>query len=277
MKSKKATKSFKVHTGTVKVVMTHPVQPVKRAGVLIINADDWGRNCETTERILDCVSSKTVSSVSAMVYMEDSERAANMACERNIDAGLHLNLSQQFTVPGSATRVADHQQRICRYLRQHRWAKAIFQPWLANSFEYVVKAQFEEFLRIYGREPERVDGHHHMHLCANVLMGKLLPAGVIVRRNFSFRPGEKSWGNRFYRQMIDNRLARRHLMTDFFYSLPPLDSTARLQFIFEKSRQFAVELETHPINPVEYKFLAEGEIFKRFGEVPIASSYHLAN
>ena len=46
---------------------------------LIINADDWGRDNETTDRSLDCVLRGSVSSVSAMMFMEDSERAAGIA------------------------------------------------------------------------------------------------------------------------------------------------------------------------------------------------------
>src|SRR5580704_8891452 len=66
-----------------------------REGLLILNADDWGRDRETTERIFDCVRRGTVSSVSAMVFMQDSERAAGIAREANVDAGLHMN----FTTP----------------------------------------------------------------------------------------------------------------------------------------------------------------------------------
>src|SRR5579863_5715924 len=62
-------------------------------GLLIINADDWGVNREATDRTLDCVLRKTVSSASAMVFMEDSERAAQLALEAGVDTGLHLNLT----------------------------------------------------------------------------------------------------------------------------------------------------------------------------------------
>src|SRR5579862_5616853 len=68
-------------------------------GSIIINADDWGRDRVTTDRILDCVDHGTVSSVSAMVFMEDSERSAVLARRSGIDAGLHLNL----TTPLSAS------------------------------------------------------------------------------------------------------------------------------------------------------------------------------
>ncbi len=37
-------------------------------GVLIVNADDWGRDYENTERTLECIHRGSVSSVSAMVF-----------------------------------------------------------------------------------------------------------------------------------------------------------------------------------------------------------------
>ena len=56
--------------------------------MLIINADDWGRTCDTTDRTIECFRSNGVSSVSAMVFMEDSERAAMIAQEHAIETGL---------------------------------------------------------------------------------------------------------------------------------------------------------------------------------------------
>jgi predicted glycoside hydrolase/deacetylase ChbG (UPF0249 family) len=231
-------------------------------GILIINADDWGRNHETTDRIFDCASRGAVSSVSAMVFMDDSERAATIARERDIDTGLHLNLTDSLTASGSPTRLIEHQQRLCRYLRRHRLAQALFHPGLVSSFKYVVAAQLDEFTRLYGAGPNRVDGHHHMHLCANVLFQNLLPSGTIVRRNFSFQPGEKTFGNLFYRRVMDRKLSRRHRLTDFFFSLTPLKPESRLQQMFSLARQFVVEIETHPVNPEEHRFLMGGEIFQ---------------
>ena len=65
-----------------------------------------------------------------------------------------------------------------------------------------------------------------------------------------------------YRKAMDRLLARRHRLTDFFFSLPPLEPRARLERIFFLARQFVVELETHPINPAEYRFLTGGELFR---------------
>jgi chitin disaccharide deacetylase len=223
--------------------------------VLIINADDWGRDRANTDRILDCVSNRTVSSVSAMVYMEDSERAAAIAREHGIDAGLHLNFTTAFSAPGVPRGLAEHQRRTAAFLTRSRLNQVVFHPGLTRSFDYVVAAQRDEFHRLYGAEPQRIDGHHHMHLCANVIVAGLLPQGLLVRRNFSFQAGEKGVVNRLYRGAIDSVLGRRHKLVDFFFALAPLEPRARLDRIVSLSQQSIVELETHPVNHDEFQFL----------------------
>jgi hypothetical protein len=208
-----------------------------------------------------------------MVFMEDSERAATLALERGIDAGLHLNFTTAFSAQSCPPSLARHQQAIANRLLPHRLAQVLFYPGLMSSFEYVVQAQIEEYCRLYGASPERVDGHHHMHLCANVLWGKLLPAGTVVRRNFSFQPGEKGLGNRLYRKVVDRTLAARHRLVDFLFSLPPLEPGSRLQRISSMARKSVVELETHPVNPEEYRFLMEGEFFRQLGDIPVARRF----
>jgi len=240
---------------------------------VIVNADDWGRNAETTNRIFECIAIGTVSSTSAMVFMEDSERAAALAREREVDCGLHLNFTTQFSAAGRPSRLVEQQERITRYLRGSRLAQAVYHPGLASSFRYVVATQIEEYERIFGCAPRRIDGHHHMHLCANVLFGNLLPADTIARRNFSFRAGEKSGINRQYRKVIDRILAKRHQLTDYFFSLPPLEPPSRIDEILSIARLSIVELETHPVNPAEYEFLIGGEILRRTGDLQIARGY----
>lgn len=245
----------------------------RHTGALIVNADDWGHDRITTNRTAECIDRGAISSVSAMVFMEDSARAAELACERGIDAALHLNLTAPFTAPGVPAGLVEHQRRLSAYLLEHRYAQTIFHPALVNSFEFAVAAQLAEFVRLWGTEPRRIDGHHHMHLCLNVLLGKLLPGGTVVRRNFSFEPGEKSWLNRLYRRVLDRALEHRHRLADFLFSLTPLDPPARLGKIFSLACEFAVEVETHPVNPIEYQFLTGGDIFRWAGDTPVACGY----
>jgi len=242
------------------------------AGRLILNADDWGRDQETTQRILDCATHGVLSSTSAMVFMEDSERAATIARDQGIDTGLHLNLTTPFSAPHCPPELVDSQRKVTSCLRRHRLAPTLFHPLLRQSLEYVVSAQIEEYHRLYGAFPARMDGHHHMHLCTDVLAGRLLPPNIIVRRSFSFSRGEKSWGNRFYRQSVDRILARRHRLTDFFFSINPLEPH-RLQRIVALARKCAVEIETHPVNPEEYQFLMGDEFIQLLADVRVAPGY----
>ena len=244
-------------------------------GCLIVNADDWGRDRNTTQHILDCIDRQAVSSVSAMIFMEDSERAAAMARERGIDAGLHLNLTAPFSAHQTPAPLMEHQQRLSRYLRSHRFARVVVNPWLATSFAYVVAAQLDEYSRLYGEPPARIDGHHHMHLCANVLFQKLLPSGTVVRRNFTFEGGEKGFYNRGYRRVVDRMLARRHHLSDCFFNLAPLQPAERLLRVFSLARHSTVEVETHPVKQDEYRFLTQGEMFRLAGDMSIAPRFTL--
>jgi len=226
-----------------------------RPGALIINADDWGRDCETTDRICECMRRGAVSSSSAMVFMADSERAAELALENGFDVGLHLNFTTAFSSARISPRLAEHQDLLRRYLRSNPIAKMVFHPGLAKAFRYVLSAQLEEFERLYKFPPRRIDGHHHMHLCANVLLGRLLPEGVIARRSFSFLPGDRRGLRVPYRSAIDRLLAKRHRIVDLFFSIAPLRPAERLHQIADLSHRFLVELETHPVIPAEYHFL----------------------
>jgi chitin disaccharide deacetylase len=227
--------------------------------MLMVNADDWGRSRLATDRAHTCHAAGRITSASAMVFMKDSSRAAAMALDCGIDVGLHINLSEPFTsdaVPVSLR--ADH-DRLCRFLGSSKYALLLFNPLLTHQFKRVVQAQSEEFIRLYKRAPVRVDGHLHMHLASNVIIQRLVPAGTIVRRNFSFRPGEKSLLNRLYRRVIDAHLSRRHRTTDYFFSLANHLSAERLRHVVGLSAAARVELMVHPELSDEYEFLMSDE------------------
>ena len=249
------------------------VESRSAGGSLILNADDWGRDRYTTDRTLECILRGAVSAVSAMVFMEDSERAAAEAREHGIDAGLHLNFTASFSAPNCPAGLRECQRKVANYLLRNPFARGLFHPLLIRPFEYLVAAQRDEFRRLYGVEPDRFDGHHHMHLSANVLLGGLLPSGTLVRQHFSHESGEKAVRNRIFRQLTRLALARRYRVVDFLFSLPPLNPPQRLQRIFSLARHFAVEVETHPVNPEEYLFLTGGDIFRWAGDCAIATRF----
>ena len=62
--------------------------------MIIINADDWGRSERETDAALSTYKRGRITSASAMVFMRDSGRAADLAKDAGIDVGLHFNLSE---------------------------------------------------------------------------------------------------------------------------------------------------------------------------------------
>lgn len=222
--------------------------------MLIVNADDLGRRQEDTDSALACHARGRIDAASAMVYMKDSQRAAELARAADMPVGLHLNLSEPFTAEASSQLRAS-QERVCSFLRSTKYALLLYHPILAGDFTRVVDGQFAEFSRLYGRVPAHVDGHQHMHLCTNVLMQRLLPAGARVRRSFSFAPGEKGLLNRRYRKWVDRSLARRHRLTDQFFSLSQQLNGRRLDAVAALARDGDVELMVHPAWRHEYDYL----------------------
>ena len=264
------------NTSTAVASVPSMVKEKRQDAVVIMNADDWGWTLEATNRIFDCIQRNAVSSVSAMVYMGDSVHASTIAREHGVDAGLHLNFTTPFTNSETPSRLVEHQQRITRFLRSHRFAPIMFNPLLATSFDYVVKCQLEEFERIYGVAPHRIDGHHHMHLCSNVLLQRLLPEGTVVRRNLSFAPGEKRRLNRWFRSAVDRLLSMRHRTTDYFFDLLPID-LARMSGICNLARRHNVEVESHPARIGEHRFLTAGGLTQLMPELKVAPGYLLRN
>jgi predicted glycoside hydrolase/deacetylase ChbG (UPF0249 family) len=223
--------------------------------MIIVNADDWGGWPTATNAIRTCFVAGRVSSVSAMVFMEDSARAAGLALELGLDAGLHLNLNQDLSAADCPPDVKARQARIGRFLKRSRYALLLYHPFLRNDFRAVFAAQLAEFVRLYGRPPTHIDGHRHMHLSSNMLLDRIIPAGLRVRRSFSFWPGEKSLLNRTYRRMVDRRLEKSYRVTRYFFALSQCAAGPRFARVVELARTDTVELMTHPEMPVEYKFL----------------------
>lgn len=242
--------------------------------MLIINADDWGRTTAETDVALACQQLGRVTSVSAMVFMDDSVRAAELALEYGVDVGLHLNLSQRYTRP-PVSSVAETQDRVVRFMTRSKYALLLYQPTLRRSFSEVYLAQAEEFMRLYGQPPSHVDGHQHRHLCANMLIDPIIPRGVKVRRNFSFWPGEKSSLNRIYRNLVDRWLARRYGLTDFFFSLGQCLKGNRLTRVAELAKSANVELMTHPIHSEEYDYLVSTKYSELLSGLDKGSYAHL--
>lgn len=223
--------------------------------MLIVNADDWGRSAPETDAALTCFRAGRVTSVSAMVFMLDSERASVLAVGADLPVGLHLNVCERFSGLNVPRQVSDAQDRVVRFIRGSKYSFMLYNPLLRRSFALVCQAQIDEFVRLYGRQPTHVDGHQHKHLATNILLAGLLPKHGRVRRGFHFWPGEKSLLNRLYRGLVDRWLLARYRTTDYFFALSQCIKGERLDKIFALARTSRVELMVHPASEQEREFL----------------------
>lgn len=214
--------------------------------MLIINADDFGGNRTSTDNAISCFEKGRITSASAMVFMLDSQRAAELALEHGLDVGLHLNFTLRFNGNSKSGKLIECQQRITSFLTSSKYSSLFYNPFLKKDFEYTYNAQYEEYMRLYNKEPSHVDAHHHMHLCTNMLVDRLIPTGSKVRRSFTFSSGDKNVLNRCYRRIVDAILTRRYNCTDLFFSLSLLLQTERLQSIVNLARSWTVEVMVHP-------------------------------
>jgi len=237
--------------------------------MIIINADDWGASIPATSRIEECIKAGVVDTVSAMVYMRDSRRAGGIIKNLNIDTALHLNFTTPFDGDNVSKRLLESQLKIISYLKSNKAAQFIYNPMLRRHFDYVYKAQYDEYCELFGGAPQRIDGHNHMHLCANMLVGRFIPAETRVRRNIHFINEKKSVINRAYRSIIDSYLTKRYYCTDYFLHVHQFmheDKEERingLKKLAELSKKAEIELLVHPHQQADYKFVMSDE-FKTF-------------
>ena len=228
--------------------------------MLIVNADDWGRSIPETDAALKCYQAKRITSVSAMVFMADSERAADLARAHGLQVGLHLNFSEPFSDKKRlGSELTNCQSRLVGFLNRNKYSHLLYNPFLRSAFSYSYRQQADEFMRLYRRPPSHIDGHHHMHLSSNLLLSNIVPSGTRLRRNFSFWAGEKSWLNRTYRALVDRWLMGRYHLPDFFFDLTQCIQGRKMDRVRRLAALKTVELMTHPIVQAEADYLMSND------------------
>jgi len=245
--------------------------------MLIVNADDWGINRVATDRILDCYKNCRLTTVSAMVFLDDSERSAELALKYELEVGLHLNFTLPLKSCNNLGSLHIRQERISKYLLNNKYYQLLYNPFMKNDFEYVFNAQWEEFTRLYKKPPVHVNGHHHMHLCSNMLAGRLIPRNSKVRKSFSFFEHEKNPFNRFYRNCVDWCINQRYICTEYFFSIAPIFDKARLRRIVNLSKEYDVEIMVHPEKEEEYGYLKSSEYQQIIKETNLQTYNSLKN
>jgi predicted glycoside hydrolase/deacetylase ChbG (UPF0249 family) len=230
-------------------------------GLLIVNADDWGGEEPTTEAIRAAFRAGRVTSTTAMVYMEDSERAAATAREDGLPVGLHLNLTQPFSgtdVPGP---VREHHERVVAIFsgqgedghpgttKLRRW---LWDPRVSGAVAAALRDQVECFEALYGAPPDHFDGHNYVDTAPNVFLSRALPRGTKMRNTLGAYPLDRG-------AMAIARAARQKLRERRFGSTRHVLHISDLDLPDDPRLALAakvpVEVICHPDNPAEMERL----------------------
>ncbi len=227
-------------------------------GLLIVNADDWGHDGRTTGAIAECFEAGGLTSTTAMMFMEGSERAAARASELpGLAIGLHLNLYEEYTDPQVPAPVRERQHRLVSYFRRSRLRRWIYDPRIRRETNRIVADQFDRFQELYGRPPTHMDGHHHSHLAANVLLSRSVPAGTKIR-NAQSNTERRSLLTNALRAVRGAAIGRRYSSTDYFLSILTVWPDLRGEPLPDQlglSKQASVEVMVHPGFPEEFAVL----------------------
>ena len=82
--------------------------------------------------------------------------------------------------------------------------------------------------------------------------------------------------NRCYRKWVDQRLKQRYQLVDFLFPLAPVNAVNRLQKICSVAREAVIEVETHPVNHEEFRFLTSGELGRLVADLQVSVGFAAA-
>jgi hypothetical protein len=216
--------------------------------LLIVNADDWGRDAATTDAVAECFAAGRVTSATAMVFMADSLRAAQLARAVGLPVGLHLNLSEGFTATDVPEGVRRAQSSLLPRFseRGRRWRRWIPDPRIDRAVERCVADQLTCFQALYGGPPTHVDGHHHVQVSPTVARTPAL-AALPLRRALSHPRGSPPVAlARYARHRL---VLARAAGTDSFLSIASIADdllAGRAPALLADARDEVVEVMAHP-------------------------------
>lgn len=233
--------------------------------MLIVNADDFGASTSATDAAISVFEEGAISSCSAMVWMQDSRRAAALAHERGVPTGLHLNLTLPFDAPHVPSVTRERQLEFTRCFTSGDRAGPIHDRELRRSLAEAIQDQLRQFELLFGR-PTHLDGHHHIQV--HPAVSALLPAGVPVRL-FLKKPSQSS-----ARRGREERKLRRKLrapsLTLALEDLHPALGGVGLELL-DRAWFESVEVMTHPQQRRQLEALRSPEWRELVTRLPVGS------
>lgn len=131
--------------------------------LLIVNADDFGLSKGQNYGIAECYRYGVVSSTTALVNAQGIEHAALLRQELpKLGVGLHftLTMGKPLSPLPSLTRNG--------VLGKWIWQMAQEGELPLEEIHTELVAQYQQFITLFGCEPDHIDSHHHVHMLPQI-------------------------------------------------------------------------------------------------------------
>jgi predicted glycoside hydrolase/deacetylase ChbG (UPF0249 family) len=232
-------------------------------GMLIVNADDFGASQTVTDAICQTFDAGVVTSTSGMVWMSDTIRASQIALERGLPVGLHLNLTLPFTSHEVPPEVRDRQRRLTDIFTSDGWQDTKARRPTAELLRDAIRDQLDDFCKHFG-PPTHIDGHHHVHLHEAVL--ELLPRTWPIRP-VPGRPAEADARPDRRTRSLRARFLAPDLTFTFEHVHPDVGGTGL--DLLARAHTACIEVTTHPQRKVELEALLGSEWRQVLAALPL--------
>ncbi|XP_078484531.1 carbohydrate deacetylase-like [Ciona intestinalis] len=128
---------------------------------LLIVADDFGYGYQRNRGIVECFLKQSISAASILVNCKHSEDAVNLALLHNLPLSLHFNITQGKPI-SDINKVRSLVGGDGMFLgKSASWKNTSY---LQREIKLELSSQINWFESKFGRLPDRVDGHQHIHV-----------------------------------------------------------------------------------------------------------------
>ncbi|PIP26249.1 MAG: hypothetical protein CO140_04565 [Candidatus Moranbacteria bacterium CG_4_9_14_3_um_filter_40_7] len=223
---------------------------------VIVSADDFGRSPEANANILELLSLKKLQRISVMVNGKFSPEEINSLINSQIKIDLHLNFLSLLENNQTWRKKTGVLSRLLFFFRDYLTGK-ISAPGAAQTW----MEQLEKFHTIFGRYPDGLNSHEHVHFFPPYF--KIILTLAQKSKTTYLRFGKKDFIEAtnivsliiFFLKKINRRrfLASGLASADFWVSLDWLEKDA-LQKI-KNLPSGEIELIVHPERAAELEFL----------------------
>ena len=210
---------------------------------LVVNADDFGMNANTTNAIVESFQRDWISSTTIMTTMPGFEEACEIAHEKKLlnKIGIHFNLTEGKPLTGRIKNCPKFCDVNGKFFKS---AKGLF---LDSEEKVAIYEELEAQLNQLNKNgilPTHADSHHHVHhywgvgmLFADFCKKNNIPA---LRLNFNF--GKKfGWKRKSYSKLFNLILEARGLAKTKYF--------CEIRQVYDKlfNSGNPVEIMVHPV------------------------------